>query len=118
MAKQKTSKESLVIKKDNGKEDIVLDYGKLKKAVLTLRALNNPLRRNILGMLVDKREKIVTEIYTILKLEQSVASQHLKILRDAEIVTAMRKGKFIYYSLNKKRIAQVASLIEDLAQKE
>lgn len=116
--KQKLSKESLVIKKDNGKDNIVLEFGKLKRAVLTLRAINHPLRKKMISMLEDKRKMTVTEIYGILKIEQSVASQHLAILRRADIVATKREGKFIFYGVNKKRIAEVTDLVEDLAQKE
>ncbi|HLP21911.1 MAG TPA: metalloregulator ArsR/SmtB family transcription factor [Chitinophagales bacterium] len=116
--KQKLSKEALVIKKDNGKDNIVLEFGKLKRAVLTLRAINHPLRKKIVSMLEDKRKMTVTEIYDILKIEQSVASQHLAILRRAEIVTTKREGKFIFYGVNKKRIGEITNIVEDLAQKE
>jgi ArsR family transcriptional regulator, virulence genes transcriptional regulator len=51
-----------------------------------------------------------------LRLEQSVASQHLAILRKAGVLNTDRDGKFIYYSLNKERIEEIANLVEDLAQ--
>ena len=41
----------------------------------------------------------VTDIYVKLRLEQSVASQHLAILRKAGVVQTERDGKFIFYSL-------------------
>lgn len=116
-AKQKLSKEALVIVKDNGKDEIRLDYGNLKRAVLTLRALNHPLRKKLITMIEEKRRITVTEIYSALKIEQSVASQHLAILRRANIVTTTREGKFIFYGVNKKRIAEVTTLVEELAQK-
>lgn len=116
-AKQKLNKEALVIVKDNGKDEIRLDYGNLKRAVLTLRALNHPLRKKLITMIEEKRKITVTEIYNILKIEQSVASQHLAILRRADIVTTKREGKFIFYGVNKKRIAEVTTLVEELAQK-
>ncbi|MFN8324109.1 MAG: metalloregulator ArsR/SmtB family transcription factor [Chitinophagales bacterium] len=116
--KQKLSKEFLVIKKDSGKDNIVLDFGKLRRAVLTLRAINHPLRKKIVSMLENKRSMMVTEIYDLLKLEQSVASQHLAILRRADIVTTKREGKCVFYSVNKKRIGEITSLVEDLAQQE
>ncbi len=96
--------------------DIVLDYGILRKAVLTLRAINHKLRKQIIKLLEDKDKLTVTEIYVKLRLEQSVASQHLAILRRAGIVVTDREGKFIYYSLNKQRINEITDLIEDLAQ--
>ena len=115
--KEKLSKETLVITKDNGKDQIRLDYSKLRRAVLTLRAINHPLRKKMITMLEDKRKMTVTEVYDILKIEQSVASQHLAILRRADIVNTKREGKFIFYSVNKRRIAEVTSLVEELAQK-
>ena len=48
-------------------------------------------------------------------LEQSVASQHLAILRRAGVVATDRHGKFIYYSLDKDRLAQISRLVEELA---
>ena len=113
----KTGKEALVILKEGGKNSIRLDYGKLRKAVLTLRAINHPLRKKIITLIEDKKKVTVTEIYVKLRLEQSVASQHLAILRKAEIVDTERDGKFIYYTVNKKRVGEVTELVEDLAQK-
>ena len=56
----------------------------------------------------------VTDIYIKLRLEQSVASQHLAILRRAGIVATDRQGKFIFYSLDKDRVGQISTLVEDL----
>jgi DNA-binding transcriptional ArsR family regulator len=113
----KSSKDALVVTKENGKDTIRLEYGKLKKAVLTLRAVNHPLRKQILTLLEEKKKLTVTEIYVKLRLEQSVVSQHLAILRKADIVTTARDGKFIFYTVNKKRIGEVSTLVEELAQK-
>ena len=56
----------------------------------------------------------VTEIYVKLRLEQSVASQHLMILRKAGIVFTQREGKFIYYSINDKRVDDIEGFVEDI----
>jgi len=50
-----------------------------------------------------------------LRLEQSVASQHLAILRRAGVVITDRQGKFIYYSLDRGRLTQINKLVEELA---
>lgn len=111
--------EKVVLSKGDGVEkDITLDYGVLRKAVLTLRSVNHKLRKQIINLLEDNQKLTVTEIYVKLRLEQSVASQHLAILRRAGVVKTSRDGKFIYYSLNKKRIQEITDLIEDLAQKD
>lgn len=116
--KTKLSKDALVITKENSKEQIRLDYNTLRRAVLTLRAVNHPLRKQIITLLEARKKMPVTEIYENLKLEQSVASQHLAILRRAEIVKTDRDGKFIYYSVNKRRIGQINDIIQSLAQKD
>ena len=87
-----------------------------RKAALVLRALNNKLRQQILKM-IDEHEKItVTELYQKLFLEQSVASQHLAILRKAGFVKTSRKGKFIYYSVNTSRLEEVSKLAAELVK--
>jgi DNA-binding transcriptional ArsR family regulator len=56
----------------------------------------------------------VTEIYVKLRLEQSVASQHLAILRKAGFVKTDRDGKFIYYSVNAERLDELNKFVKDL----
>jgi DNA-binding transcriptional ArsR family regulator len=109
------STETIIISK-SGKDQIKLDYSVLRRAVLTLRAINHPLRKQIIALLEDSKQMTVTEIFIKLRLEQSVASQHLAILRKAGVLNTDRDGKFIYYSLNKERIEEIANLVEDLAQ--
>ena len=77
MRKQKN--ETVVLKK--GKTEIQLDYAELRKAVLVLRAVNHKLRQKMVDLLEENGKMTVTEIYIKLRLEQSVASQHLAILR-------------------------------------
>ena len=81
-------------------QELVLDEEKVRKTALLLRALNNPLRKRILKF-IDSRGRVhVSEIYKKLRLEQSVTSQHLAILRRANFVTAEREGRIIYYTVN------------------
>ncbi len=97
-----------------GDEEILLDYIELRKAVLVLRAINHKLRQQIIELLEKTEKMTVTEIYVQLRLEQSVASQHLALLRKAGVVVTERLGKYVYYSLNKDRLAQIFSLVDEL----
>lgn len=109
------SANALVIRKEEGSnEQIKLDYVAVKSAAMTLRAINHKLRQQIIRLLEENKRMNVTDIYVKLRLEQSVASQHLAILRRANIVITERDGKFIHYSLNHKRIASVAQFVNDL----
>ncbi len=104
--------ETVILKK--GGSEVQLDYADLRKAVLVLRAVNHKLRQRIIDILENGESMTVTDIYIKLRLEQSVASQHLAILRRAGVVATDRQGKFIYYSLNKERLGQISNLVEDL----
>lgn len=95
-------------------EDVKVDFLRLKKSAMVLRALNHKLRQQLLHLL-DEQEKItVTEIYVKLRLEQSVVSQHLAIMRRAGIVTTKREGKFIYYAVNYNRLKEISGFVEQL----
>jgi DNA-binding transcriptional ArsR family regulator len=77
----------------------------LKRAKQKIRALNHPLREKMLALILSNNNKMnVTEIYVKLRIEQSVASQHLAILRHEGLVTTERNGKIINYSVNKQAI--------------
>jgi DNA-binding transcriptional ArsR family regulator len=108
----KKKNETIVLKK--GKKDIALDYVELRKAVLVLRAVNHKLRQQIIDILDEHERMTVTELYVKLRLEQSVASQHLAILRRSGVVITERHGKFIYYALDKERLNQISHLVEEL----
>jgi len=97
-----------------GGKEILLDYADLRKAVLVLRAVNHQLLQRIVDLLEESEGITVTDIYIKLRLEQSVASQHLAILRRAGVVKTERNGKFIYYSLDKNRLKQISGLVTDL----
>jgi len=108
--------DNVVLKGAKPKGDIKLDYDVLRKAVLVLRAVNHDLRQAIIKLLNDNKKLTVTEIYVKLRLEQSVASQHLAILRRAGVVVTEREGKYIFYTLDKSRIKEISELISDLVK--
>lgn len=89
----------------NGSQEELLKK-KLASMKLIARAINHPLRLKILEAIDDKKRKTtherncVTDIYTAIRVEQSVASQHLAILREANILEDDRVGKFVFYEIN------------------
>lgn len=109
---------TLVIRNEEGAatdtSSIKLDYMAVKSAAMTLRAINHKLRQQIIKLLEENKRMNVTDIYVKLRLEQSVASQHLAILRRANIVKTEREGKYIHYSLNHGRIQSVSEFVGDL----
>ena len=97
-------------------DQLPLDVQLLKKGALVLRAIKNNLRQKLLQFIHRKQRVTVTEIYLALKIEQSVASQHLAILRQQGYVHTEREGKKIYYSINYQRVSQVNQTIAKLQQ--
>ena len=96
--------------------ELPIEAIQVKKGALVFRAINHPLRRQMLQLLHENARMTVTEIFIKLRLEQSVASQHLVILRKAGMVSTERQGKFIFYSVNYQRIKQVHQIASDIIQ--
>lgn len=89
----------------------------LNKAQDVMRAIAHPIRLSIISF-IDKNKVInVNKIYNNLKLEQSITSQHLRILRTADLVKAERDGKFIYYSVNYKKIGRIVNSVDNFLGK-
>ena len=94
--------------------ELKLDLLNVKKAALILRAINHKLRQQILKLIDEQGKITVTEIYVKLRLEQSVASQHLAILRKAGFVKTEREGKYIYYTINTSRLEDLNKFTDSL----
>lgn len=108
------AREDVGLQQSSKPSNIKIDYYNVKKAALILRALNHKLRQQLIKLIEEEKKITVTEIYVRLKLEQSVASQHLAILRKAGIVTTQRDGKFIFYIINHKRIDEISNFVTQL----
>ena len=77
-------------------------------------ALRSPLRQKILKLLLTKPNMQVNEIAKRTKLDKTMVSQHLGKLRKAKLVTFIRQGRFIIYSVNLMRLKTVLNRVEDL----
>lgn len=91
-----------------------IDHKNVRQAQRKLRAVAHPLRLKIMEFIDKKGTTPVTPIYRILRLEQSVASQHLKILRDAGVVITKREGQRIIYSVNHNEVKRITDLADRL----
>jgi len=83
--------------------------------VQLLKALADETRLQILEFLKDG-EKCVCEIVPHIGTSQSNVSQHLRILRNANIVTDRREGRSIYYSVVDERIFNCLETLERVAE--
>jgi DNA-binding transcriptional ArsR family regulator len=109
-----TSAQHILTLFPGSRKEILVDLITLKKAEIIIKALNHKLRLQVIRLLHEKDELTVTEIYMKLRIEQSVASQHLAILRRAGIVKTRREGKFIFYNLHVNRIEEIFKIAKTL----
>ena len=79
----------------------------------TLKALDDPIRREILGLL-KKGRLSAGGIADQFDITGAAISRHLSVLKDADLVRDTREGKFIYYELNTSVLEEVLVWISDL----
>ncbi len=79
----------------------------------TLRALADPVRRDILNMLKSGRLSAgqISEHFSI---TDAAISRHLSVLKDADLIRDTREGKYIYYELNASVLEEIMLFITDL----
>lgn len=72
----------------------------------TLKALSDPIRRQILDMLKPGRLS-AGEISEKFPVSGAAVSKHLSVLKEADLIRDTREGKFIYYELNASVLEEV-----------
>jgi DNA-binding transcriptional ArsR family regulator len=85
-------------------DELEIKILEIRKTALVYRAINHRLRQDMLRLIHKSGKITVTELYRKMNLEQSVASQHLAILRTAGFVSTERDRRFIYYTVDYKTL--------------
>ena len=68
--------------------------------VRAFRALGDPTRQKMLALLEKAGELCVTDVARNFAMTQPSVSHHLRILREAGLVTAEKRAKEVYYAIN------------------
>jgi DNA-binding transcriptional ArsR family regulator len=79
----------------------------------TMRALADPIRREILNLLKARRLS-AGEICEHFDVTGASISRHLSVLKEADLIRDTREGKFIYYDLNASVLEEIMLWISDL----
>ncbi|MBR2388551.1 MAG: winged helix-turn-helix transcriptional regulator [Clostridia bacterium] len=79
----------------------------------TLKALSDPIRREILNLL-KKGRMSAGDIVDHFSVTGASISRHLSVLKDADLIRDKREGKFIYYELNASVLEEIMLFIADL----
>ena len=79
----------------------------------TLKALADPIRREILNMLKSGRMSAgeITEHFSV---TGASISRHLSVLKEADLVRDTREGQFIFYELNASVLEEMLLWVKDL----
>jgi len=78
-----------------------------------LKTLGNSTRLLILGSLVDG-ELSVGRLNDLVAMSQSALSQHLAVLRHAELVETRRESQTIFYSLSSNKATRIIEVLHDI----
>ena len=76
-------------------------------------ALSDPTRLQLVGLL-RQGERCVCDLTEALEAAQSRLSFHLKVLKDAGLVTDRREGRWIYYELRREAFDELGAALSDL----
>ncbi|NPA37619.1 MAG: winged helix-turn-helix transcriptional regulator [Chlorobi bacterium] len=87
----------------------------LEKAASMLKAIAHPMRIAIIRLLEDGERKTVTEIHSVLNIEQSTTSHHLGILKDKGVLASKREGKNTYYFLKHDSLKNIITCVSKCA---
>ena len=79
----------------------------------TLKALSDPIRRDILAMLKGGRMS-AGDISEKFPVTGASVSRHLSVLKDADLIRDTREGKYIYYELNASVLEEIMLWLTDL----
>lgn len=83
----------------------------------TLKALSDPIRREILALLKSGRLS-AGEISEKFPISGAAVSKHLSVLKEADLIRDTREGKYIYYELNASVLEEVMLWITTLKGEE
>ena len=79
----------------------------------TLKALSDPIRREILNLLKSGRLS-AGQIVDHFPVTGASISRHLSVLKEADLIRDTREGKFIYYDLNASVLEEILLWVKDL----
>jgi DNA-binding transcriptional ArsR family regulator len=84
-----------------------------KKAAEMLKAISHESRLIILCLL-SQGEKTVGELLVHSSLSQSAFSQHLKVLRDKELVKTRKESQTVYYSIKNEDVMKILNSLYEI----
>ncbi len=85
----------------------------MKQFIRLMKALSDPNRVKIVKML-QRRRMCVCELQAALGVAQPTVSNHLKVLEDAGLVSSLKEGQWVNYSLTRGETVYATALLEHM----
>jgi DNA-binding transcriptional ArsR family regulator len=92
-----------------------LDPGAAEAAAAQAKALADPTRLTLAAALAETDEACVCDLSWVMERAENLVSHHLKVLRQAGLVTSRRDGKMVLYVLTERGRAMVEQTLADVA---
>ena len=86
-------------------------YPNLEEGEALFRALADETRLAILMQLRERGEVAACDFHACCAVAQPTVSHHLKVLREAGLVNAEKRGLWVYYTLNPEKLARLRALL-------
>lgn len=90
--------------------------GEDERLVQIFKALGNPLRYKLVRYMVEHPQCITGDLVAFSELAQSTVSQHLKVLREAGLVSGTVEGPATCYCLNLETLRWFRQQVDDVAE--
>jgi DNA-binding transcriptional ArsR family regulator len=93
-----------------------IEANKIQSAVNMLKVISHPVRLAIVDLLTEKKKMTVLEIQEALQLEQAVASQHLTLMEDKNVLVSEKISRNKYVSLRYPKMVNIINCLENCCQ--
>lgn len=88
----------------------------IKQTGFLIKALRSSIRQKIISHLLLEKNEAVHVMCKELEIDQTCMSQHLSILRKANLVQSKRAGKEIFYSINREHLNRAVEFIKQITE--
>ena len=86
---------------------------KSKKIASLLKAIAHPVRIKVIRLIFENESLSVSQIHTLLNIDQPVISLHLGILKKQGVINSKKAGKRSYYYIVNRSIIQIIEIISN-----
>ena len=90
----------------------VMDAEQAERVVRLLKALADPVRLRLMSLVASADEACVCELTAPFALSQPTISHHLRVLREAGLVDAERRGSWVFYRARREALDAIGGLFD------